>query len=81
MFIVETDQPRNLWRLGRVEVQESQDGLVRKATVKLGNKLLDKKGIQIEKTSVLHRPVQVTSTINNSRPEGKDFTIAIYADC
>ncbi|XP_067940188.1 uncharacterized protein [Watersipora subatra] len=59
VMIVESDQPKNSWRLAVIEeVFHGQDDLVRKATVKVATKMLDSKGKPIEKSTVLQRPVQ-----------------------
>jgi hypothetical protein len=59
VLVMDQDQPRNDWRRGIVtETYPGEDGLVRKATVRLGNRFLDRKGKVMEKATVLVRPVQ-----------------------
>ena len=59
VLIVESNEPRNCWNVGRVEgVYPGKDGLVRKAKIKLGSRQLDMKGQRIEEPSYLERPVQ-----------------------
>lgn len=59
VLIMNKDGPRNLWRLGIMkEVHPGDDGLVRKAEVKLATAFLDNKGWPMEELSRLHRPVQ-----------------------
>lgn len=56
--IHEDGRPRNEWRTGIVEsVQPGEDGLVRKATVRLANRHLDKKGQVMTEAQVLERPI------------------------
>ncbi|XP_026116657.1 uncharacterized protein LOC113095301 [Carassius auratus] len=59
--VMDTDEnlPRNEWRLGRViDTVTSQDGLVRKVTIALSDKKLNKKGERVNKVSVVERPAQ-----------------------
>ena len=53
------DSKRHSWPIGMVmEANPDRDGLVRKITVKLGNKDLDKAGRPEKRASVLQRPIQ-----------------------
>ncbi|XP_067279675.1 uncharacterized protein [Pseudorasbora parva] len=59
--VMDTDEtlPRNEWRLGRIiDTVTSQDGLVRKVTIALGDKKLNKKGGRVNKVSKVERPAQ-----------------------
>ncbi|XP_067942833.1 uncharacterized protein [Watersipora subatra] len=59
VLIVESNEPRNMWQIGRVEdVFPGKDGLVRKVTVRLGNCNLDKKGRKMAEPTYLQRPIQ-----------------------
>lgn len=54
VLVVDLDSPRNCWKIGRIEeVHRGEDGLVRKAKVRLG-----RKGVPMEKPTFLERPVQ-----------------------
>ena len=58
VLLKEDNQPRNEWSLCRVtEVMTGDDGLVRKATVAIGQPDLDSKGRRKSKISYLERPV------------------------
>lgn len=60
-IIIDSDEtvPRNEWRLGRIiGTVSSPDGLVRKVTIALGDKKLNKKGERINKVSIVERPAQ-----------------------
>lgn len=58
VIVKEEEIPRNEWRLGRVlDVCKDGDGLVRKATVQLGNKNLGKDGKRLTSSSILERPI------------------------
>lgn len=51
--------PRNNWQLARVvQVYPSEDGLVRKVKVAVGNSSLDETGKAKKPTTYLDRPVQ-----------------------
>ncbi|XP_067947248.1 uncharacterized protein [Watersipora subatra] len=59
VLLVDDHLPRNEWCTAVVEEPlESQDGLVRKAKLRLANRWIDKKGVEIAPASVLERPVQ-----------------------
>jgi len=59
VLLAESDSPRNCWKIGRVEeVYPGKDDLVRKVKVKVGSRLLDGKGVPIDKPVYLDRPVQ-----------------------
>ena len=59
VLLVDQDLPRNHWKRGIVdEVHAGDDGLVRKVTVRIGNKSLDRHGKPIEEATVVKRPVQ-----------------------
>ena len=58
VLLKKDNQPRNEWSLCRVtEVMTGDDGLVRKATVAIGQPDLDSKGRRKSKISYLERPV------------------------
>lgn len=58
VILKEEGIPRNEWKLGRVtEVYTDKDGLVRKASVQIGNKSLNQKGQRVNNTSILERPI------------------------
>ena len=59
IVIVQEDAPRNEWKLARVlDVCKSDDGLVRKATIQIGDRRLGKGGERLGKPSVVERPIQ-----------------------
>ena len=59
VLIVDEGSPRNEWNMGRVlNPIQSNDGLVRKATVLVGSRNLDKNGKRNNQPSILERPVQ-----------------------
>nr|XP_055045825.1 uncharacterized protein LOC129431793 [Misgurnus anguillicaudatus] len=59
VMIKEEDLPRNEWKLGRVqEVTFSDDGLVRKCKVVIGDSKLNAKGERVNKQSIIERPIQ-----------------------
>ena len=58
VIVKEEGIPRCEWRLGRVtEVCKGKDGLVRKASVQIGNSSLDKRGQRLTNSSILARPI------------------------
>ena len=58
VILKEEEIPRNEWRLGRVlDVCEDADGLVRKATVQMGNRKLGKEGQRLTSLSIFERPI------------------------
>lgn len=58
VIVKEEGIPRSEWRLGRVlDVCEDEDGLVRKATIQIGNRKLGKEGQRLTKPSILERPI------------------------
>ena len=59
MLLAESDCPRNCWKIGGVEeVYPGKDDFVKKVKVKIGSRLLDGKGVPIDKPVYLDRPVQ-----------------------
>jgi len=51
--------PRNEWTLDRImEITSSNDGLVRRAKIYLGDPKIDAKGNCVSKPSIIERPVQ-----------------------
>ncbi|XP_033110274.1 uncharacterized protein LOC117111460 [Anneissia japonica] len=59
VIIKDDNQPRNYWQLGRVDlVYPSDDGLVRKVKLLVGNPNLDQKGRRKQAPSYLDRPIQ-----------------------
>lgn len=59
VLVMDKDLPRNHWKLGIVDqVHPGDDGLVRKATVRLANCWLDNRGKQLAAATLLQRPVQ-----------------------
>ena len=59
VLVTDHDTPRSEWPMTIAKaVKIDDDGLVRRVTVELGNKHLDKKGKQLKKASVLERPIQ-----------------------
>lgn len=58
VIVKEQEIPRNEWRLGRVlDVCKDEDGLVRKATVQMGNRKLGKGGQRLTNPSIFERPI------------------------
>ncbi|KAK0142370.1 hypothetical protein N1851_019891 [Merluccius polli] len=58
VILKEEEIPRNEWRLGRVlDVCEDADGLVRKATVQMGNRKLGNEGQRLTSLSIFERPI------------------------
>lgn len=58
VILREEGTPRNEWRLGRVlKVCTDDDGLVRKATIQIGNKKLGKEGQRLTNPSIIERPI------------------------
>ncbi|XP_076853956.1 uncharacterized protein LOC143509279 [Brachyhypopomus gauderio] len=59
IVILQEDAPRNVWRLARVlDVCKDEDGLVRRATIQLGERKLSDRGERLSKPSVVERPIQ-----------------------
>ncbi|KAM7424138.1 hypothetical protein PAMA_000472 [Pampus argenteus] len=59
VIIKEEDVPRNEWKLAKVvEAHEDDDGLVRKVTVQVGERMLGKRGERLKQPSIIQRPVQ-----------------------
>ncbi|KAJ8364861.1 hypothetical protein SKAU_G00136920 [Synaphobranchus kaupii] len=59
IVIVKEDVPHNEWKLARVlDVCKDDDGLVRKATIQIGERKLSKEGERLSKPSVIERPIQ-----------------------
>lgn len=59
VIVKEGDVPRNEWRLARVlKVCKDDDGLVRRATIQIGNRGLGKRGERLTKPSIVERPIQ-----------------------
>ena len=59
VLIVDEGSPRNEWNMGRVlNPIQSKDGLVRKATILVGSRNLDKNGKRNNQPSILEPPVQ-----------------------
>ena len=68
VLIVDEGAPRNEWNMGRVlNAIQSKDGLVRKATILVGSRNLDKKGKRNGQPSILERPVQKLVLIQAAR--------------
>ncbi|KAL6490189.1 hypothetical protein MHYP_G00005340 [Metynnis hypsauchen] len=58
VIVKEEGIPRNDWRLGRVlDVCKDEDGLVRKATIQMGNRKLGKDRQQFINPTILERPI------------------------
>ena len=58
VILKELDTQRSKWPLGIVqETCPSEDGLVRKVELRLGDTPLDKNGVRIKQQSILDRPV------------------------
>ncbi|KAK2899432.1 hypothetical protein Q8A73_005517 [Channa argus] len=58
VIVKEEGVPRNEWKLGRVlDARMEEDGLVRKATVQIGNRELGEDGQRLVNPSVLERPI------------------------
>lgn len=58
VILREEGSPRNEWRLGRVlNVCTDDDGLVRKATIQIGNKKLGKQGQRLTNPTIIERPI------------------------
>lgn len=60
-IVMDSDEllPRGEWRRARVlETVSSKDGLVRRVTISVGDKRLNKKGERHGKLSILERPAQ-----------------------
>ena len=58
-MVVEGDQPRGQWPMAIVEeVYKSDDGIIRRAKVRVAHKELDKEGKEMTRPTVLERPVQ-----------------------
>lgn len=59
VIMKEGEIPRNEWRLARViKVFKDDDGLVRKATIRMGDRELGKKGERLTKPTIVERPIQ-----------------------
>lgn len=59
VIVKEEEIPRNEWRLARViEVFKSDDGLVQKVIIQIGDRKLGKRGERLTKPSIIERPVQ-----------------------
>ncbi|XP_067945136.1 uncharacterized protein [Watersipora subatra] len=59
VLLTDDNAPRNQWRTGVIEETfPGKDNLVRRVKIRLTNKMLDRKGNQMEAASVLERPVQ-----------------------
>ncbi|XP_037394566.1 uncharacterized protein LOC119263501 [Pygocentrus nattereri] len=59
VILKEEDVPRNEWKLAKVvEALEDDDGLVRKVTVQIGERKLEKKGERLNQPSIVQRPIQ-----------------------
>lgn len=59
VIVKEGEVPRNEWRLARVlKVCRDDDGLVRRATIQMGNRGLGKRGERLTKPSIVERPIQ-----------------------
>lgn len=59
VIVKEGEVPRNEWRLARVlKVCKDDDGLVRRATIQMGNRGLGKRGERLTKPSFVEHPIQ-----------------------
>ena len=59
VMVVEGEQPRGQWPMAIVEeVYKSDDGIIRRAKVRVAHKELDKEGKEMTWPAVLERPVQ-----------------------
>ena len=59
VVLLKEDSARNQWRTARVDkTYASEDGLVRRVKIVVGDPLLNKKGQRIRAKSVLERPIQ-----------------------
>ncbi|XP_067945305.1 uncharacterized protein [Watersipora subatra] len=59
VLLTDDNTPRNQWRTGVIEETfPGKDNLVRRVKIRLTNRMLDRKGKQMEAASVLERPVQ-----------------------
>ena len=59
VLIKDENRPRNRWKLGRVQqVFPSDDGLVRKVTIKVASSKLYNKGNRLAELTSLDRPIQ-----------------------
>ena len=59
VLLVDENTVRNEWKLGKViHAPKDKDGLVRHVKIRIGNRALDNKGLPINQTSYLYRPVQ-----------------------
>lgn len=59
VIVKEEEIPRNEWKLARVlEVHKDDDGLVRKATIQIGERKLGKGDEPVSKPSIVERPIQ-----------------------
>ncbi|XP_073732301.1 uncharacterized protein [Misgurnus anguillicaudatus] len=59
IVIVKDEVPRNEWKLARVlEARKDDDGLVRKATIQIGDRMLGKRGERLTKPLNIERPIQ-----------------------
>lgn len=59
VIVKEEEIHRNEWKLARVlGVHEDDDGLVRRATLQMGERKLGKSGERLCKPSIIERPIQ-----------------------